>query len=138
MNLIRILGFGYFAMFVFVVVLGYIPGVNDENGMMFGLFVLDLYDDSLHFFSGLWAGVAAWVSTRAITIYFKLFGVLYFLDGVMGFFLGSGYLDFGIFLYGVLDLDWTTRFFANLPHLMIGGFAIYTGFVIAKRYSGEP
>lgn len=138
MNLIRVLGFAYFAMFVFVVVLGYIPGVNDENGMMFGLFVLDLYDDSLHFFSGLWAGIAAWISTRAITIYFKLFGVLYFLDGVMGFFLGSGYLDFGIFLYGVLDLDWTTRFFANVPHLMIGGFAIYAGFVIAKRYTGEP
>ena len=137
MNLIRILGFAYFAMFVFVVVLGYIPGVNDENGMMFGLFELDLYDDSLHFFSGVWAGIAAWVSTRAITIYFKLFGVLYFLDGVMGLMIGSGYLDFGVFIYGVLDLDWTTRFFANLPHLLIGGFAIYAGFVLAPRYADE-
>ena len=138
MNLVRLLGFAYFAMFIFVVALGYVPGVNDENGMMFGLFELDLYDDSLHFFSGLWAGVAAWISTRAITLYFKLFGVLYFLDGVMGFFIGSGYLDFGIFINGVLDLSWTTKFFANVPHLIIGGFAIYAGFVIAKRFSAEP
>lgn len=137
MNIIRLLGFAYFALFVFVVVLGYLPGVNDENGRMFGLFELDLYDDSLHLFSGIWAGIAAWLSTRASIIYFKLFGVLYFLDGVMGLLIGSGYLDFGVFIYGVLDLDLTTRFFANLPHLLIGGFAIFTGFVLARPYERE-
>lgn len=137
MNLIRLLGLAYFAMFIFVVALGYVPGVNDESGKMFGLFELDLYDDSLHFFSGLWAGIAALISTRAVTIYFRLFGVLYFLDGVMGLLIGSGYLDFGIFLYGVLELDWTTKFLANLPHLLIGGFAIYAGFVLSKRFTGE-
>ena len=45
MNLIRKLGFAYFAMFVFVVAFGYVPGVKDENDLMFGLFALDLYDD---------------------------------------------------------------------------------------------
>ena len=133
MDIVRKLGFAYFFLFVFVVVLGYIPGVNDASGKMFGLFELDLYDDSLHLFSGIWAGVAAWMSSRAATLYFKLFGVLYFLDGVMGLFLGSGYLDFGIFIYGVLDLPLTTRIFANLPHLGIGGFAIYAGFFLSKR-----
>jgi hypothetical protein len=133
MDLIRILGFAYFFLFVFVVALGYIPGVNDASGKMFGLFELDLYDDSLHLFSGIWAGVAAWLSSRAATLYFKLFGVLYFLDGVMGLLIGSGYLDFGIFIYGVLDLPLTTRIFANLPHLGIGGFAIFAGFFLSKR-----
>jgi hypothetical protein len=138
MTTIRLLGFAYFALFVFVVVLGYIPGVNDANGKMFGLFELDLYDDALHLFSGIWAGVAAWLSSRAATNYFRLFGVLYFLDGVMGLFLGSGYLDFGIFINGVLDLDLTTRIFANLPHLAIGGFAIFAGFVLGDtRSEGE-
>jgi hypothetical protein len=133
MDLIRKLGFAYFFLFVFVVALGYVPGVNDASGKMFGLFALDLYDDSLHLFSGIWAGVAAWISRRAAVAYFKLFGVLYFLDGVMGLFFGSGYLDFGIFIYGVLDLPLTTRIFANLPHLGIGGFAIFVGFVLSKR-----
>ena len=137
MDIIRLLGFGYFLMFCTVVAIGYVPAFTDADGNLFGLFKLDLYDDSLHFFSGLWAGIAAWHSTRAATFYFKLFGTLYFLDGVMGLFLGSGYLDFGIFLYGVLDLDLATRFFANLPHLVIGGFAIFTGFVLARRVGGE-
>ncbi len=137
MSLIRKLGFAYFVMFVFVVALGYIPGVNDASGKMFGLFELDLYDDALHLFSGIWAGVAAWLSSRAATLYFKLFGILYFLDGVMGLFLGSGYLDFGIFIYGVLDLDLMTRFLANLPHLLIGGFAIYAGFCLGQSEEGS-
>lgn len=133
MDIIRKLGIFYFLMFLGVVSLSYIPGVNDENGLMFGLFELDLYDDALHFFSGLWAGIAGLISTNAAKTYFKLFGTLYFLDGVMGLFVGSGYLDFGIFINGVLDLDLTTRIFANLPHLIIGGFALYVGFVLAKK-----
>lgn len=133
MDIIRLLGFAYFLLFVAVVAIGYVPAFNDAQGNLFGLFKLDLYDDSLHLASGIWAGLAALISTRATVFYFKLFGLLYFFDGVMGFFLGSGYLDLGIFLYGVLPLDWTTKFFANVPHLIIGGFAIYVGFVLSKR-----
>jgi hypothetical protein len=138
MSLIRKLGFAYLVMFVGIAAMSYVPQFKDANGLMFGLFKLDLYDDLLHLFSGLWAGAAAAISTRAATAYFKLFGTLYFLDGVMGLFLGSGYLDFGIFLYGVLDLDLTTRILANLPHLAIGGLAIYIGFVLSRRYEGMP
>lgn len=134
MSLIRKLGFAYFALFVIVAAMSYVPQFKDANGMMFGLFSLDLYDDALHLFSGLWAGIAALISTRATTNYFKLFGTLYFLDGVLGLFTGSGYLDFGIFINGVLNLDLTTRILANLPHLAIGGFAAYVGFVLSKRH----
>ena len=133
MDATRKWGIFYFFMFLGVVSLSYIPGVNDENGLMFGLFKLDLYDDALHFFSGLWAGIAALVSRNAVVTYFKLFGTLYFLDGVMGLFIGSGFLDFGVFINGVLDLDLQTRTFANLPHLLIGGLAIYIGFVLSKK-----
>jgi hypothetical protein len=65
--------------------------------------------------------------------YFRLFGILYFLDGVMGLFLGSGYLDLGIVIYGVFDLPLITRILANLPHLAIGGIAIFTGFWWSRR-----
>ncbi len=135
MNIIRKLGFAYFVLFVIVAAMSYVPQFKDADGLMFGLFRLDLYDDALHLFSGIWAGVAAWLSTRASIIYFKLFGTLYLLDGVMGLFLGSGYLDFGIFIQGVLDLDLTTRILANLPHLAIGGFAAFTGFVLSRPYA---
>ena len=132
MDKVRAFGWAYFALFVLVVAIGYVPAFEDEQGNLFGLFKLDLYDDSLHLASGLWAGIAAWLSRRASMIYFRLFGPLYFLDGVFGFFTGSGYLDAGIFLYGPLDLPLETRFFANLPHLLIGGIAIWVGYVLAR------
>lgn len=131
--LIRRLAFAFFLLFVAVVAIGYVPGFEDSQGRLFGLFVLDLYDDSLHLASGIWAGIAAWISRSASVTYFKIFGPLYFLDGVMGLFTGSGYLDGGIFLYGPLDLDLTTRIFANLPHLVIGGSAAFIGYVLSKR-----
>lgn len=132
MDRTRILAWAYFGLFVAVVAVGYVPAFLDEQGNLFGLFKLDLYDDSLHLASGIWAGVAAWRSRGAARNYFRLFGPLYFLDGVLGLVTGSGYLDGGIFLYGPLDLPLATRFFANLPHLLIGGVAAYAGFVVGR------
>jgi hypothetical protein len=137
MDKVRAFGWAYFALFILVVAIGYVPSFEDADGNLFGLFKLDLYDDSLHLASGLWAGIAAWLSRRASANYFKLFGPLYFLDGVFGFFTGSGYLDGGIFLYGPLDLPLETRFFANLPHLLIGGIAIWVGYVLARGAGPE-
>ena len=131
MAAVRKWGFAYAALFVAVVAVGYVPGFEDADGNLFGLFKLDLYDDALHLASGLWAGIAALISERAARGYFKLFGPLYLLDGVLGFFTGSGYLDGGIFLYGMLDLELQTRFFANLPHLVIGGLAAWVGYRLA-------
>lgn len=133
MDLIRKLAWAYFVLFMGVVAIDFVPQFKDAEGQLFGLFALDLYDNSLHFASGVWAAVAAWHSRAWSVFYFRLFGILYFLDGVMGLFVGSGYLDFGIFIYGVLDQSLLVRFLANVPHLLIGGFAIFAGFVIAGR-----
>ena len=132
MSKVRLFGWVYFVGFMAIVALDFVPAFADAEGRLFGLFTLDFYDNSLHFASGLWAGIAAWWSHGAARTYFRIFGPLYFLDGVMGFFLGSGYLDLGIFLYGPLDLSWTIRFLANLPHLVIGGFAIWVGYRLAR------
>lgn len=76
----------------------WIPSFHDANGNLFRLFKLTLYDDSMHFFSGLWAGVTAWTSYGAARRYFRIFCPLYLADGVMGLLLCSGYLDGGLFL----------------------------------------
>lgn len=135
MDKVRALGWAYFALFVAVVAIGYVPAFEDSEGRLFGLFKLDLYDDALHLASGIWAGVAAWISRDAARSYFRLFGPLYFLDGVLGLITGSGYLDLGIFLYGPIDLPLVTRIFANLPHLAIGGFAAWVGYALAREPS---
>jgi hypothetical protein len=134
MTLIQKLAVFYCIMFFGVVAMNYVPAFHDANGMMFGLFSLQWWDDALHGFSGVWAGVAAYLSHRASVNYFKLFGSVYLFDGVLGLTTGSGCLDAGIFLNGIrADIDFPTRFFANLPHLIIGGFAVWVGFWLARR-----
>ena len=133
MNLLRILALLYAAMFFFVAVMGYIPPFVDDQGYLFGLFALDTYDNLLHAFSGLWALIAALVSTKQVQVYFKLFGTLYFLDGVVGLFLGNAFLDFGLFKYGIADNTFVTNFFLNIPHILIGGVAMLAGFYLSRR-----
>ena len=133
MDQVRAFGWAYFLLFIAVVASAFVPAFNDDQGLQFGLFKLDFYDHALHLGSGIWAGIAAWISRDAARNYFRLFGPLYFLDGVLGLFTGSGYLDLGIFLYGPLDLPLMTRIFANLPHLVIGGVAAWVGYVLARQ-----
>jgi hypothetical protein len=137
MDSIRGLAWLYLALFMGVVAIDFVPAFVDAEDRLFGLFTLDLYDNSLHAASGIWAAVAAWHSRGWAVFYFRLFGILYFFDGVLGLFTGSGYLDFGIFLYGALDLPLMTRILANLPHLALGGFAIWVGFVFSRRSAAE-
>lgn len=133
-NPLRIIAGVYAVLFAVVTSLNYVPGLTDAQGRTFGLFALDVFDDALHAASGLWAALAAWRSTRATLIFFRVFGTLYCLDGLLGLATGSGYLDLGIFVHGVLALPLRTRILMNLPHIAIGGFAAFTGFVLARRW----
>jgi hypothetical protein len=137
MNPLRWIAIVYAILFAGVTSLNYIPGLTDDQGRTFGLFSLDVFDDALHAASGIWAALAAWRSTRATVVFFRVFGSLYCLDGLLGLATGSGYLDLGILVHGVLDLPLMTRILMNLPHIVIGGFAAFTGFVLARRWAPE-
>lgn len=130
---IRLFAWFYAALFLSVVVVGYIPFLNDEEGNLLGLFSLQLYDDALHLGSAIWAAFAAWRSDAASRAYFRIFGPLYFLDGVVGLLTGNGYLDLGILLQGPIDLPFAIRLAANTPHLVIGGFAAAIGYLLPGR-----
>ena len=133
MTLIQKLAVAYAFMFFAVVAIGYVPAFNDANGNLFGLFSLQWYDDVLHGFSGVWALAAAFLSHRASVLYFKLFGGVYFFDSLLGLTTGSGCLDGGIFYYGFRDIAFPPRVMTNLPHVAIGGFAVFVGFWLSKR-----
>jgi hypothetical protein len=135
MDLVRRIAVAYAVILGLVAALNYIPGLTDAEGRAFGIFALDIYDDLLHLASAAWAAGAAWVSTRAAVIYFKVFGTLYLLDGLLGLATGSGYLDLGIVLYGVQALPLGFKILANLPHIALGGFAAFTGFVLSRRHA---
>ena len=132
MSNVQKMGWLYCAGFILVVLSGLYPPFQDDQGRQFGLFTLDLYDDSLHLASGIWAGIAAWLVARAPRAIISACSARSISStGCSGLITGSGYLDGGIFLYGPLDLPLTIRFFANLPHLVIGGVAIWVGYVLA-------
>ena len=130
MSRIRKLALLYSTLFFFVAVMGYIPAFVDESGKLFGLFALDLYDNSLHAFSGLWALIAACTSDRQAKLYFRLFGTIYFLDGVLGLLFGNAFLDASIIKYGIAGVSFIQKFFLSVPHVLIGGFAALAGFFL--------
>lgn len=133
MDRIRLCAWAFALMFLAVIATGYVPAFIDQNNMILGLFKRTWYADGLHLASAIWVGAAAAISTRASLNFFRIFGPLYFLDGVLGLLTGSGYLDFGIFIYGIQSLPLSTRIFANVPHLAIGGAALFVGYGLGRR-----
>lgn len=128
----RALAWVYAVAFLSVVVVGYIPALNDADGNLLGLFSLQWYDDALHLASAIWAGVAAWRSESAARAYFRIFGPVYFFDGVLGLLAGTGYLDLGILRHGPVDLPLMVRVAANTPHLLLGGIAVAIGYALPR------
>lgn len=135
--LLRWICAGYCLTLLFAGLLNYIPGLTDAQGRAFGIFALDIYDDMLHWASAAWAGIAALVSKRASEIFLKVFGTLYLADGALGLATGSGYLDLGILIYGVQALPFTFKILANLPHIALGGLAVFAGLFLMRRPEAE-
>lgn len=133
MGKLRIIAAFYAIVLLGAASLNYIPGLTDDQGRSFGIFALDIYDDSLHVASAAWAAIAAWLSARAARSFLLYFGILYFGDGLLGLITGSGYLDLGIVNYGIQDLPLGFKMLANLPHLALGGFAVFSALVLGKK-----
>ena len=117
------------AALLFAAATDYIPAFMDSGGRVFGLFRLDVYKDALHVASGLWALVAAFWSRSAAIAFLRIFGVLYFIDGVMGVVTGSGFLDLSIFTTGWAPVSQLVKFLSSVPHLVLGAFANMAGFL---------
>lgn len=128
MSLLQKICLGYFAVLLAAASLNYIPGLTDAEGLAFGIFALDIFDDALHVASALWALAAALLSQRTARFFLVVFGALYLGDGIFGFFTGYGYLDLGIFTNPSAGLSFTIfRVLANAPHLLLGGVALWAG-----------
>ncbi|SMX22936.1 hypothetical protein [Boseongicola aestuarii] len=123
---------GFFVVLLGAASLNYIPGVTDADGVAFGVFALDIFDDALHLASAIWALVAGLMSRHAARQFLLIFGTLYFGDGFLGLITGSGYLDFGIFNYGFQNLPFGFKILANLPHIGLGGIALASGMFVGR------
>lgn len=124
----------YAVILTMVAAINYIPGLTDPEGLAFGVFALDIYDDALHLASALWALGAGLSSRRAGQIFLLLFGGAYLLDGVFGIFTGWGFLDLGIVTNASLGFSLSPlRIAANLPHIGLGAIALWAGLRAVRR-----
>ena len=126
----RVAAAAYAAALAGVTLIGWVPGLSDGDGRLFGVFRLTWYNDLLHLSSAAWAAVAAWWGLGASLVFLRVFGALYLLDGLMGLAIGSGYLDLGILVWGVQHLSLSFKLMANGPHIMLGSLALLAGFVL--------
>ena len=70
-------------------ILGFIPGITNDNQMLLGVFHVNTAHNIIHLLSGviaLWAGMT---SASYAKLYFQIFGVVYALVAILGFVTGD-------------------------------------------------
>lgn len=110
------------AVLVLVGLAGFVPGLTTtgSNGAhyLLGLFMVDGVHNFVHLLTG---AVALAVASRPdySRLYFQVFGVVYALVTVLGFFVGSGREVLGLIPVNTAD---------NFLHLAITAVSLYLGF----------
>jgi hypothetical protein len=123
---IQKLAFGFAALFLGVYLLDYVPGIMDQNGLMFGLFHMTRIVDIGHLALGTLALIAALSSASVARVYFWMLGIWYTIDVVTFFF---GHLH---------TLSLIVNILTNMPHLIIFLAAYWIALNVGKPHAGAP
>ncbi len=107
--------------FILIGILGFIPGVTNEDGMLLGIFQVDTLHNVIHLLTGIVALLCAG-SMKGAKSYFKIFGVVYALVTILGFVGGGDVL--GLIMVNGAD---------NVLHLLIAVIALVLGFGGPKK-----
>lgn len=87
----KTLAYLFAVVFLLVGILGFVPACA-PNEMLLGIFHVNAAHNVVHLLSGAVALWGAMTSVGAAKLYFKIFGVVYGLVAVLGFFVGDGML----------------------------------------------
>lgn len=90
--------------FLLLGILGLVPGLIQE-GYLFGIFQVDTMHNIVHILTGCIFGAAALMGSRAASMWFKLFALVYLAVAVWGFFTAEGSAVLGIINTNRAD-DW--------------------------------
>jgi hypothetical protein len=127
--MLRKLAWFYTAGFLGIFLICHTPGLTDDSGRLLGLFRIDPIDDFVHLLSGLAGAIIAWRVTSLIPLYFKVIGILYDLDAVVGMTMSRGLLDLSLFRQGPGPADFSLANWAiNMPHIILATLALWIGF----------
>lgn len=106
--------------FILIGVLGFIPGITTEEGLLLGIFEVSPLHNVIHLVSGLAALLGA-KSNAYARMYFQIFGVVYALVAVAGLVQGDTVL-------GLIDVNMAD----NILHVIIAVAALGLGFGTKK------
>jgi hypothetical protein len=109
-TLVKVFG----VVFLLIGVLGFVPGITNEEGLLLGLFEVDAMHNIVHILSGVLAFVFAGKSPKT---YLKVFGVVYLLVTIVGFVQGDTIL-------GMMSVNMADHWL----HLAIAVVALVFGF----------
>ncbi|HTT00547.1 MAG TPA: DUF4383 domain-containing protein [Steroidobacteraceae bacterium] len=107
--------------FLAVGILGFVPGITN-NQMLLGIFHVNAMHNVVHLISGavaLWAGLTSAGYART---YFRVFGIVYGLVALLGFYVGNGLL-LGLISNNAAD-TWL--------HVLIAVVALVLGFAVKE------
>jgi hypothetical protein len=110
--------------FVIVGVLGWVPAVN-PGGKLLGIFDVNAAHNVVHLATGVVAIIVGAMSEKASRVFFQVFGVIYGLVAVLGFFQGDAPL-LGIVANNAAD---------SVLHVVIAVVALYLGFGMKPKAS---
>jgi len=99
--MIRKLGFLFAFLFLLGGIVAFIPGVTN-NGMYFGVFMVNTAHNILHIASGTMFLIASMLGARPARLWFLIFGAFYASLAAIGFVVGDG-LIFGLIMSSRFD-----------------------------------
>ncbi len=102
-------------------VLGFVPGIT-SGGMLLGIFEVDTMHNVVHILTGVVALVVAMGSGAYVSLYFKVFGVVYALVALAGLAMGSPIL--GLISANMAD---------HVLHLVLAAVFLYAGFGMREK-----
>lgn len=108
--------------FILIGILGFIPGITSE-GMLLGVFMVDTMHNIVHLLSGVVAALTAGASAKASRTYFQVFGIVYAVVTIWGFFMSP--------VLGFLHVNGSD----NILHLIIAVVALWAGFGMKQNAS---
>lgn len=117
--MLRIIGVLFGIAFIFVGIAGFLPHFI-QNNLLFGYFEVNAMHNLVHIVSGVIAIMAA-TSYYYIKLYFRVFGVVYALVAILGFFNNGN-----LYIMHVNLAD-------NLLHVVIALVALLLGFFVRSR-----
>ncbi|HET9338039.1 MAG TPA: DUF4383 domain-containing protein [Casimicrobiaceae bacterium] len=115
--MLKKIGLAFGVIFVLVGLAGYVPALTPD-GKLLGMFAVNGPHNLVHLATGVIALAIALGSPANLSLFFKVFGVVYALVAVLGFFSGDQPL-LGLIAHNTADL-WL--------HVVIAAVSLWIGF----------